>query len=97
MGYDAVHTASSTGDDQEIRRCIEGLDVDRDGLFNRHEPQPRVIVGRPPGSHGRFNKPIPAAIRGSLGDTPLHKVPSSCTDPFRVLCNVHGTRLTRCA
>ena len=73
MGHDAVHTACTTGDDQELRRCIEGLDADRDGLFDRRDPQPRVVVGRPPGSHGRYNTPTPAAVRGSLGDTPLHK------------------------
>ena len=74
MGYEAAHTASATGDDQELRRCIEGLDVDRDGLFNRHDPQPRVIVGREPGTHGRYNQPTPAGVKASLGDTPLHKV-----------------------
>jgi len=74
MGFEAVHTASAAGDDQELRRCIEGLDVDRDGLFNRHDPHPRVVVGREPGSHGRFNKPTPVATRASLGDTAIHKV-----------------------
>jgi len=73
MGYHAVHAACADGDDQELRRCIEGLDVDRDGLFDRHDPHPRVVVGRAPGTHGRFNTPTPAAVRGSLGDTPLHK------------------------
>ena len=73
MGYDALHAACADGDDQELRRCIEGLDVDRDGLFDRHDPHPRVVVGRAPGTHGRFNRPTPAAVQGSLGDTPLHK------------------------
>ena len=39
MGYHAVHAACADGDDQELRRCIEGLDVDRDGLFDRHDPK----------------------------------------------------------
>jgi hypothetical protein len=36
MGYTALHSAAAEGDAQEIRRCFEGLDVDRDGLFDRH-------------------------------------------------------------
>eukprot|EP00282_Hemiselmis_andersenii_P008099 CAMPEP_0114121222 /NCGR_PEP_ID=MMETSP0043_2-20121206/7065_1 /TAXON_ID=464988 /ORGANISM="Hemiselmis andersenii, Strain CCMP644" /LENGTH=439 /DNA_ID=CAMNT_0001213893 /DNA_START=333 /DNA_END=1649 /DNA_ORIENTATION=- len=76
MGFTALHSAATEGDTQEIRRCIEGLDVDRDGLFNRHDPVPAVVVNQPKGIHGRFNQPIAATTRGSMGESALHKAAS---------------------
>eukprot|EP00961_Rhodomonas_salina_P249042 3365755-Rhodomonas_salina.4 len=29
MGFEAVHAAAAEGDDQELRKCLEGLDKDR--------------------------------------------------------------------
>ena len=73
MGYESVHSSAAEGDDQELRRCLEGLDVDRDGIFDRADPEPRIPVGATPGAHGRYNRPVAAGSRGSCGDTPLHK------------------------
>lgn len=68
-----MHAAAAEGDDQELRKCLEGLDIDRDGLFDRTDPQPRVIAGSQPGTHGRYNHPVSVGTKGSCGDTPLHK------------------------
>jgi ankyrin repeat protein len=76
MGYESSLSAAAVGDDQELRRCIEGLDVDRDGFFNRHDPSPPVIIGQPRGIHGRYNRPIPATTAGSMGEAALHKAAS---------------------
>ncbi len=76
MGFEPSLSAAADGDGQELRKCIEGLDVDRDGLFNRHNPDPPVVVGQPKGIHGRFNRPIPADISGSMGEAALHKAAS---------------------
>ena len=73
MGFEGVHAAAAEGDDQELRKCLEGLDIDRDGLFDRSDPHPRVIVSAPPGKHGRYSRPVPVGTKGSCGDTPLHK------------------------
>lgn len=73
MGFEGVHAAAAEGDDQELRKCLEGLDIDRDGLFDRTDPQPRVIAGSQPGTHGRYNHPVSVGTKGSCGDTPLHK------------------------
>ena len=32
MGYESIHAAAAEGDDQELRKRVEGLDVDRSNL-----------------------------------------------------------------
>lgn len=73
MGFEAVHAAAAEGDDQELRKCLEGLDKDRNGLFDRENPAPAVVIGKPKGIHGRFNQATPALVAGTMGDTALHK------------------------
>lgn len=41
----------------------------RNGLFDRENPAPAVVIGKPKGIHGRFNQATPALV------------PPSCTSP----------------